>query len=51
MFSEKLVHNCMECMVRWKNFDKLTEEEINLVKMAEAFRDAVSQVTSLGLRR
>ncbi len=21
----------MECMVRWKNFDKLTEEEINLV--------------------
>ena len=31
MFSEKLVHSCLECMVRWENFENLSEEEISLV--------------------
>ena len=31
MFSENFVHSCLECMVRWENFEKLSEEEISLV--------------------
>jgi CRP/FNR family transcriptional regulator, polysaccharide utilization system transcription regulator len=31
MFSERLVHSCENCIVAWKNFKKLTGDEIRLV--------------------
>jgi CRP-like cAMP-binding protein len=31
MFSERLVHSCENCIVAWKNFKNLTENELKLV--------------------